>query len=443
MCDTLVATGEVTRDGNLLFAKNSDREPNEAQEIVLIPEMEHSEGEEVECTYISIPQVRKTHPVLLSKPFWIWGAEMGTNDCGVVIGNEALFTRVKQPKEPALIGMDYLRLALERAATAREAVEVITTLLAEYGQAGDCGFSHPFTYDNSYLIADAANAWVLETAGREWAALQVHGIGSISNAITIDREWDLASPGLVDFAVDQKWCKNRADFSFKKCYTDPWITRFADSDKRQHCTCSAMEAERGQLALESMIAILRSHTGDPQKGWSPDRQVSGNDVCMHYGFGPIRINQTTGSMVSELSPDHPLHFMTGTAAPCTSVFKPVWVDLPDLDTGPEPGKFFDENTLWWRHEMLHRHVLRDYSNRLGRYRAERDSLESEFIDGARGLSAAEGGTRSQFVQDCFQRADEATARWTKIIQAMYIQNPMKFNTKFAWQKAGFEAHFPK
>ncbi len=36
MCDTIVALGNSTVDGSVIFAKNSDRDPNEAQQIVLI-----------------------------------------------------------------------------------------------------------------------------------------------------------------------------------------------------------------------------------------------------------------------------------------------------------------------------------------------------------------------------------------------------------------------
>jgi secernin len=59
--------------------------------------------------------------VLLAKPFWIWGAEMGANEHGIAIGNEAVFTKIPYDKQPGLIGMDSLRLALERAHTARRA----------------------------------------------------------------------------------------------------------------------------------------------------------------------------------------------------------------------------------------------------------------------------------------------------------------------------------
>lgn len=53
-------------------------------------------------------------------------------------------------------------------------MDVITGLLEEYGQGGPCSDTNPnFTYYNSFLIADASEAWVLETAGQLWAAEHV------------------------------------------------------------------------------------------------------------------------------------------------------------------------------------------------------------------------------------------------------------------------------
>ena len=181
MCDNVVALGNVTADGSVIFGKNSDREPNEAHQVILLPRSTHSKGSMTHCTYIDIPQVKETYAVLLCRPSWLWGAEMGTNEHGLTIGNTAVFTREAYDTRPGLIGMDFLRLALERATNASAAVEVITTLLAQHGQGGGNGFSHEFYYHNSFLIADSREAWVLETSGFQWAARQVKDIGSTSN----------------------------------------------------------------------------------------------------------------------------------------------------------------------------------------------------------------------------------------------------------------------
>jgi hypothetical protein len=70
-------------------------------------------GEKVKCTYIEVDQAPSTYPCILSKPDWMWGAEMGANSQGVVIGNEAVWDRLSDPKVdlvPRLLGMDLLRL---------------------------------------------------------------------------------------------------------------------------------------------------------------------------------------------------------------------------------------------------------------------------------------------------------------------------------------------
>jgi dipeptidase len=106
MCDTLVALGDATADGGVLFAKNSDRERNEAQSLEMTPRRRNTPGDPLKLTYIAIPEVGETHACLLSRPFWMWGAEMGANEHGVVIGNEAVHATIPAARRRALIGMD-------------------------------------------------------------------------------------------------------------------------------------------------------------------------------------------------------------------------------------------------------------------------------------------------------------------------------------------------
>jgi len=92
MCDTFV---NVPGKGHpVIFGKNSDREPNEAQQIVRYLRTARENGK-VNTTYIQVDSPKQTFEVILSKPFQMWGAEMGVNEHGVAIGNEAVFTKIK------------------------------------------------------------------------------------------------------------------------------------------------------------------------------------------------------------------------------------------------------------------------------------------------------------------------------------------------------------
>ena len=55
MCDSVVVVG----DGRVLLAKNSDRDPNEAQLLEWHPRRAHPRGAAVRCTWIEIPQVAR------------------------------------------------------------------------------------------------------------------------------------------------------------------------------------------------------------------------------------------------------------------------------------------------------------------------------------------------------------------------------------------------
>jgi dipeptidase len=442
MCDTLVALGSATTDGVTIFGKNSDRDPNEAHHLVRIPRSTHPSGTKVQCTYIEIPQVSDTYEVFLAKPYWIWGAEMGANEHGVTIGNEAVFSKVSYGKEPGLIGMDFIRLALERAKTAREALDVITSLLAEYGQSGNCCLRTLLYYHNSFIIADPNDAWVLETVAKHWLAEQVRDIRAISNRLSIGSTWDLASDDVVDYAIERGWCKSRDDFHFAQCYSDFIYTTFSYSRPRLERTTALLNGHRGAIDVGAIMQILRDHGPNPGPDWRPTYGITGCDVCAHAGFGPIRISQSTGSMVSHLAPDVQTHFVTGTSAPCTGIFKPVWLGAPLPDTGPEPTGTYDEATLWWRHEALHRATLRDYAARKALFEDERDSLEARFVEEAMALRGRSQQKRAAFSEQCFAEADEAEAQWMGKVSASGGPTRQGPFYALAWRNLDREAMMP-
>lgn len=397
MCDTLVALASETPRGKLLFAKNSDRERNEAQVLEMHPR--RSGGGDLRLTYIAIPDVAETHAVLISRPCWMWGAEMGANAHGVVLGNEALHARVPAQRKRALTGMDLVRLGLERGASAAEALSVIIGLLERHGQGGDCGHLGRFYYHNGFIIADAREAYVLETVGRDWVVERVAGRRSLSNAYSIGAGWSDISPGLA--------AQGQGRFDVAAHLIDEG--RDAVSFGRGRCARgqALLEGAGDALTPAAMMAILRDH-GEADC-WSPANTV-GRTICMHAAQGARR-SQSVASMVSEVGAERAVHWVTATSAPCTSLFKPVLFEAGPPPVGPAPSDTCDAESLWWRHERLHRALLADHAAGMALIAAERDELEAAFrarIDGADDLAAA--------VADCWREAAQAEARWAQALQ---------------------------
>lgn len=300
MCDTFVALGPATADGSVVFGKNSDRPAGERQDVRVFDGGRHPPESVLRCTHVAIPQAPRTFTILISKIDWMWGAEMGTNERGVVIGNEAVWTR-EPPGRPALLGMDLVRLGLERGGTAREALGVVTGLLERFGQGGACAENDPsFTYHNAFLIADAAEAWVLETAGRHWAAQKVAtGMRNISNGLTIRREFDLCSADLADHARKRGLDGGAGELDFAAVFADGPAD--PDPRSRQAHGERLLAERRGRMTPTAMAEILGDHA---------------SGICMH---GPF---ETTASMVSCIrGPANARHWFTGAPHPCRVPFR--------------------------------------------------------------------------------------------------------------------------
>ena len=295
MCDTLGKIGPQIS----LFAKNSDRSPNEAQVMEYHPAAENLSGM-VACTYITIPQAERTFAVLLSRPVWMWGAEMGVNEFGLCIGNEAVFTKGAYGKT-GLTGMDMVRLALERCKSAKEALELLIELLETYGQGGNCGYDHDFYYDNAFLLMDRSALYVLETAGKQWAYKRCDS-ASISNRLSLGTDATACSGGKV--------------YDFKKRHLEPVYSYFSGSAHRRQQTesCLAELSDAGDC-----MAALARHRETVK---NPFAEGAVSSVCMHYG-GLVG-DHTTASMVVSLEEDRIAVWSTGSSCPCVSLFKP-WV----------------------------------------------------------------------------------------------------------------------
>lgn len=383
MCDTFISLPSHTRSGNLIFGKNSDREPDEAQAVVRIPNMQHKAGDVVRCTYISIPQVPETYEVVLSKPFQMWGAEMGANTHGLVIGNEAVFTKIKFPKKnTGLTGMDMLRLALERCNTAQQALELIIQLLSDYGQDACGGYrNRSFFYSNSFLIADPKEAWVLETTGPFWAAEQTRsGFRSISNILTIGESFDFIHKDAAHFAMRKRWQKPGKPFHFAHAFSDWFFSTMGRGKHRQQTSTAMGTSCAGVMDVRAAIDILSTHY-PPSDRFKPSRCNTAS-ICMH-ATGIANPSNTTGSMIAEIRPKGPHSlWLTASSMPCLSVYKPLFLgqgcqgnwNEATADPGNKP-----DSSLWWTAEKRHRSICKRYAPEKPLWDEKRKPLQEELL----------------------------------------------------------------
>ncbi|MFD2203327.1 carcinine hydrolase/isopenicillin-N N-acyltransferase family protein [Shivajiella indica] len=383
MCDTLVALPDFTSNKSLIFAKNSDREPNEAQAIAHITRKHHSE-EFLHCTFISIPQVKETNEVILSKPFQMWGAEMGVNEFGLVIGNEAVFTRVKiNKKNNGLTGMDLLRLALERTKNAKVALNCIIELLGKYGQDACGGYKNKnFFYHNSFIIADPNEAYILETAGKSWASKKIENFGSISNGLGITSDFDrlhLEKEKLV-FPFNLQPKPN--PFSFQGYFSDFLYTKVGRAKARQACSADLLAGTGGDMKLSDAIRILQTHHL-PDPIFNP-KKANTSSLCMH-GTGITNPSNTTGSMIAEIRKDKPSSiWLTGTSMPCISIFIPFFFGTHTIQKIIKPESSYD-NSLWWTAEKLHQWICKDYQHRKSMIFSELNEIQKSFLENEKRL----------------------------------------------------------
>jgi dipeptidase len=307
--------------------------------------------------------------------------------------------------------MDLLRLALERCKTATEAIGCITSLLEKYGQDACGGYKNKnFYYHNSFLIADTNSAWVLETAGREWATEQVKDLRSISNRLSI-QEADQLSNSATLTAKSKGWWKEGSPFDFQKVYSDWFYTRAGRAAIRQACTSELSSKKRGQLNASDCMKILQTHNIDEQ-GFKPSKANTGS-VCMH-ATSLLNPSQTTGSMVAEIRTQKPhTLWLTGTSMPCLSVYIPFFLGTSTLREFKQPSALPDDS-FWWRAEKIHRWVCKDYQRRKEWIDSERLQLQQFFIQKEKDLMRSDCSTTTLeiFSKECLMKMEEALLHWS-------------------------------
>jgi len=428
-CDTMVALGSATANGQTIFGKNSDRPADECQPLVQHPRQAHAPGAVTHCQFVDLPELAVTYRHVGSRPHWCWGYEHGFNEHQVVIGNEAVFSRFPKFSEPKLVGMELIRLGLERSRTAGEAVQVMTDLVSRYGQGKFANDADVMTYDNGYIVADPREAYVIETAGHEWAVKRVAHSAGISNLHSIGEDWSELAPTAERSAAEQGWWQpGSRRFDFAQAFATPrdyaaaQVMRmrpdsaddWSASDYARHlaehegliiseklieavlvhrhdaawrCARSndLLRQHDGAITARTMMSVLGDH-GDGQTSGAPfEAAISPGRPSICYHRGPDgRGANTTASLVADLCGDGsrlPVYWC-GFYSPCLSLFLPTFIegDLPEVlsqgSATPAPG------SPWWRFRELSRSVYADIENRAPLVRDRWAALQRRFLDSA-------------------------------------------------------------
>src|SRR5437899_3075444 len=347
-CDTVVALGRATVDGHTLFAHNCDRPPRECQVLARLARREYSPGEKVQTQGLELPQVRQTATVLGSRPAGCWGFTHGVNEHAVAVAATSLRTKLAADGA-GLFGTDLVRLALERSENARQAVDQLTGLIERYGQAAETDGSS----DNAFLIADAQEAFAVETAGRYWVYQEVQEARAVSNVSVIHQDWDRIARGLAGHSIEQGWWPgdgSKLDFA-SVVASDP--NGEGSGLRRWGRATMLVEQQNGHIDAAFLRRLLADHYDGMRCEVDPLNVMQGPvPLCQHSGRATRAA--TAASMVVDLggacgwAPTAWCAF----GPPCVSVFFPIFLDA-DLPQG-----FADAGMdgVWWRASRSQDHL---------------------------------------------------------------------------------------
>lgn len=411
MCDSIGASGAATRSGVTLFGKNSDRKPGECQPFVQFGEAWHPPGARLRCTHLEIEQLPHTHALMGHSPWWVWGLEHGVNQHAVAIGNHTVFSNEALEEQAGLIGMDLVRLALERASSAREALDVIVGLIEKHGQGGAALAMEGPGYHNSFLIADPLELWILETSNRRFAARRAE-LGSCTNHLVLRGDWERASEGVADFAGALR---------------NPHIPAQMTSGRERRAQ-ELLRATRGAHDVESFSRMLRDH-GDFGASWQRGTAPADEQhftLCAHSE----PVHRTTASLLCELPQERarawPVFVSFGT--PCTGLWLPVYLDAPLPACLARGSAETESDSAWWVFERLGASVALDPEARTPALRRHFAALERDIEDWrgaaeAEVLAARRAGdpdTAADLLGDLMQRCADAALAAAERFQASIV-----------------------
>ncbi|MEN6370272.1 MAG: C69 family dipeptidase [Thermotogota bacterium] len=461
-CTTLLLGKDATADGSVTAAFNSDG--GSVAWLEMQPRQNHAAGTKIpiyrdwrrarQDIAAYVPQARATARVL--------GTDylpcMNEHHVAMVMNACRSRRLLRRAAESYISHFQLMRIALERARSARDAVAIMGALVEEHGLL-DVG---PFPSGKNIGVIDLAEAWWFNApGGHEWIAQRVpdDAVSVNANRFWLSGEGNpeggeyLSSPGLIPYAVQQGWYDqaSKRPFSFCTAYGD----RDGDGVPSSHRVYSTLRewrvmslagghalpeptqgvewagphfvVPRHKLSLLEVLAILRDHyEGTP---FDTTRPENGGGVygCPHPPFAvptpyprPIDMFNTQLSYVAQargaLQAPAPDVVWFSFHSPSTGCYVPLFPAADALPEGYDTGD--PHKGAFWKFFSLGALARHGWSLLYPAIREAYDALEREWIDALPDLTERvaafqrhddEGGLRNLLARTSGEAAARALA----------------------------------
>lgn len=290
----LVYVGKnLTKDGSTMLAGFGD-EPS-SHWLSIVPRTKHPAGTMIPVggtaaarlpgELMQIPQAAETHRYLSMDYSVFVGLPApltngGMNEHGLAVRDVALGARrelveMTSKQQRGLNYSDIARIVLERAKTAREAVQIASDLVTRHGDFSYGGNSHVFADPNEGWVfltfAGTKGLWVAKRLGPDDVWLNWRGYTGFGYVQTLPADWKtnpdyLASENFVSFATQQGWYKPDGGEPFHVikvyCRGSSMTDKTANEARKAEATVRAAAGKVDvQLLMEVVHAAGRDSSG--------------------------------------------------------------------------------------------------------------------------------------------------------------------------------------
>jgi len=465
-CSSFLVTKGASKDGSVMITYTCDGEFLPLLEYV--PAQNHKPDEYIEIKGRDgklrgkVKQVPHTYAVVGLM-----------NEHQLAIGETTFGGRRELRNPDGLLHYFFMmRLALQRAKTAREAIKVMTELVGEYGYASS---------GESFSIADTNEAWIMEMIGpgpggkgAHWVALRIPDgyISAHANMSRIgefplnDADNCIYSKNVISFAEEKGYYdkKSGKPFSFRYAYhpSSPSNLRtcaarvwsmFRRSAPSQNFSPDFQRGVKGtkpyplwikpdkKLSLQDVMAIMRDHYegtefdmtngidagpfGSPNRWRNLTWEVEG----VKYSWErPISTQQTGFSFISQSRGWLPNAiggvYWYGVDDTYTTCYVPLYCCINDLPKSFTVGDLqkFSWDSAWWVFNFVANIANLKYSYMIKDIQKVQTTLEGNFIalqpsieEIALELSKSDPKLMAQFLTDySVSHGEQVVKRWIEL-----------------------------